>query len=155
MKRSYFIQCPTPQRYADCCDEFFFGLGSHIPKTLWRKRLPLLKLYIEVVLREPLLTMLGWEIGTRTGFDKSLGKAGSRLQDFLPPDVWRQYEQTYGDADFARTWESLSLFYRLFRSTAEVVGQAHGFRFPAGDADKAWASLEHVHQLPADATSVF
>ena len=124
-------------------------------KTLWRKRLPLLKFFIEVDLRGPLVMMLGWEVGTRTGFDKSLGKAGSRLQDYLPPDVWRQFLPTYADAEYAHVWESLSVFYRLFRRTAEAVGQAHGFVFPAEDAEKTWAFLEHVRGLPQDASTIF
>jgi len=154
-ERSYFITEPTRQLYEDCCDQFLFCLGSHLPKTFWRRQLPLVHFYIEIDLRPPLLTMLGWEIGTRTGFDRSLGKAGTRLQEYLPPEDWNQYRLTYADADLGHIWESLSVFYELFRRTAEAVGHAHGFRFPAEDGDKAWAFLEHVSKLPEDATSIF
>lgn len=154
-ENSYFIAEPTAQLYADCCDEFFFGLGSHIPKTLWRKSLPLLYVYIDIVLRQPLIKMLGWEMGTRTGFDRSLGKAGSRLQEYLPAQQWEQFLRTYPDSDFDCIWESISVLYDLFMSSAECVAKARGFCFPCETGKKAWAFLEHVHQLPEDATSIF
>lgn len=71
---SYLIKEPTEKLFNDCCDEFIFGLGSHIPKTIWRKKLPLLKVYIDVVLRKPLINMFEWDIGIKTGFRKSIGK---------------------------------------------------------------------------------
>ncbi len=70
----YHLSKPDTDTYKGCCEAFFFALGSHIPKTIWRKNLPLLKFYIESWLREPLTMMLGWEIGIKTGFDKSIGK---------------------------------------------------------------------------------
>ncbi len=154
-EKSYFIAEPTEKLYADCCNEFFCGLGSHIPKSLWRKQLPLLKHYIELVLCRPLVMMLGWEIGTRTGFDKSLGKAGNNLEKFLTPDQWRQYQQTYADADFDNIWESLKIFNNLFNQSAEAVGQAYNFPYPKETGEKAWAFLEHVRNLPEDAQSIY
>ena len=95
---SYFLSEPTERLYVDCCDEFLFGLGSHIPKTLWRRSLPLLHFYMDVVLRRALVTMLGWEVGTRTGFDRSVGKSGSKLKEYLSPEQWRQFLRTYPDS---------------------------------------------------------
>ena len=114
-----------------------------------------MKFYIEVVLREPLIMMLEWEIGTRTGFDKSIGKAGKHLRKYLEPEVWAEIQQTYADADYDNTWESLFAFHRLFKRSAEFVGQEYGFRFPAEDVKKALAFLEHVRHLPEDAQSIF
>lgn len=146
---------PTAQLYADCCDEFFFGLGSHIPKTLWRRQLPLLHVYIDVVLRRPLIAMLGWEVGTRTGFNKSIGKAGNGLQDHLPAQHWQQLLRTYSDSEIDHIWESIMLLYELFMSSAESVAGAYNFRFPAEVAKNAWAFAEHVHELPRDAISIY
>jgi aminoglycoside 6-adenylyltransferase len=141
--------------YADCCDEFFFGLGSHIPKTFWRKQLPLLKFYIEVVLRKPLVMRLEWEIGVKTGFEKSVGRAGKHLQKHLEPEVWREFEYTYAGADYDSIYESFLTFYRLFKRTAESVGQHYGYRFPAENGKRALDFLEHVRYLPEDARSIF
>lgn len=154
-ERSYFITEPTPRLYADCCSEFFFGLGSHIPKTLWRRQLPLLKVFIEVVLRKPLVMMLEWDIGVRKGFDVSVGKAGKHLQTFLEPEVWREFEGTYAGADYAGIYGSCLVSYRLFKQTAQAVGQHYGYRYPAEDGEGAAAFLEHVWKLPEDTQSIF
>jgi len=152
---SYLIKAPTEQRYGDCCDEFLFGLGSHIPKTIWRKELPLLKVYIEVVLRQPLLKMLAWELAMTTDTPLCLGKANRHLQRYLPPDVWNEYIRTYTDANYDRLWESLFLFHRLFTRSAKSVGQHYGFRFPEEESGKVMRFLTHVKQLPQDAPSIY
>ena len=38
---SYYITQPTAELFDGCCTAFFFTLGSHIPKTIWRRNLPL------------------------------------------------------------------------------------------------------------------
>ena len=154
-EQSYFITEPTPQLYADCCSEFFFGLGSHIPKTFWRRSLPLLHVYMDVVLRRPLVRMLGWEIGTRGQSAISLGKAGNRLQEHLSAEEWEEFRLTYCDSDFDHIWESLTVFYSMFTRSAKHVAAVRGFRFPDTAGRNAWAFLEHVHQLPRDAESIF
>ncbi len=154
-ERSYFLTEPTEKLYADCCKEFFFGLGSHIPKTLWREQLPLLKVFIEVVLRKPLVMMLEWDIGVRKGFDVSVGRAGKHLQKFLSPEVWREFEGTYAGADYVSIYESCLVFYRLFTQTAQAVGQHYEYHFPIADGERALAFLKHVWGLPEDAQSIF
>ena len=57
-ERSHFITEPTQKLYDDCCNTFCFTLGSHIPKILWRRKLPLLKCNVER-LRQDLVLMLG------------------------------------------------------------------------------------------------
>jgi len=153
--RDYFITEPTKQLYDDCCDEFFFGLGSHIPKTFWRRQLPLLKFYVEVALRKPLVMMLGWEIGMRTGSEKSIGKEGKYLQGYLEPDVWRQFASTYAGAGYDAIWESMLVFHSLFTRTARIVSRHYGFPFPEEDAKGALAFLDHVKHLPPDATTIY
>ncbi len=152
---SYFITQPTVELYDGCCTGFFFALGSHIPKTIWRRKLPLLKFYIEGWLRETVQMMLGWEIGIRTGWEKSLGSNGKHLEDLLVPDVWKEYRRTYVGSDYDDLWESLFLFHSIFRRSAEFVGAKCGFRFPEDKAAKVLAFLEHVRTLPADAKRIF
>ncbi|MBD3278746.1 MAG: aminoglycoside 6-adenylyltransferase, partial [Candidatus Aegiribacteria sp.] len=110
---SYFVVEPTPRLYTDCCNEFFFGLGSHVPKTLWRRDLPLLHRYMDVVLRRPLVMMLGWEAGFESDFRISIGKAGGRLKDYLSGDDWEMFLRTYPDSDIEKICDSLKLLYSM------------------------------------------
>ena len=154
-ERDYFITPPTKQLYADCCDEFIFGLGSHIPKTLWRRQLPLLKFYIEVTLRVPLVTMLEWYIGVTTGFEKSIGRAGRHLEKYLESEMWMEFEKTYAGSDYDEIFESMLTFCELFNRIAELVGQHYGYTYPMEDGQRALAFLKHVRGLPADSQSIF
>jgi len=152
---SYLIKEPTEKLFNDCCDEFIFGLGSHIPKTIWRKELPLLKAYIDVVLRKPLINMFEWDIGIKTGFKKSSGKGGRHLQKYLEPEIWKEFEQTYTDSNYDNIWNSLFLFYKLFKKRAESVAQEYGFQFPEEAAKRALEFLKYIKQLPQDAKAIY
>ncbi|MCK5115395.1 MAG: aminoglycoside 6-adenylyltransferase [Candidatus Aegiribacteria sp.] len=105
----YIPSRPTADLYYRCCTSFYFALGSHIPKPLWRKQMPLLKFYIECWLRETVLMMFGWEIGFRTGWERSPGPKGRNLETLLPPDVWDEYLKTYVGSYYKELWESLTL----------------------------------------------
>ena len=152
---SYFVMEPTPKLYTDCCTEFFFGLGSHVPKTLWRRDLPLLHRYMDVVLRRPLVMMLGWEAGFECDFRISVGKAGGRLKEHLSGDDWEMFMRTYPDSNFENIWESLKVFYTMFMGSGERVAGHCGYDFPREDGERAWAFLQHVHNLPGDAERIF
>ena len=154
-EKSYFIIEPTEKLFIDTCDEFIFGIGSHIPKTIWREELPLLKVYSEVVLRIPLIRMFEWEIGLKTGFDKSTGKAGKYLQKYLEPAVWNDFEKTYSDFDFDNIWDSLFMLSGLFRKSAEYVAKNKTYQFPVVEFSRALKFLTHVKNLPKDAKSIY
>ena len=99
--------------------------------------------------------MLGWEIGIRTGWERSVGSKGNNLEALLSPEVWREYKRTYVGSDFGDLWESLFLFYGIFTRSAEFVAAERGYSFPQEKAAKVWAFLEHVRALPADAERIY
>jgi aminoglycoside 6-adenylyltransferase len=152
---SYFLAKPSQQLYDGCCTGFFFMLGSHIPKTIWRQSLPLLKFYIEAWLRVSVLMMLGWEIGIRTGWEKSIGKMGKDLEHHMAPDAWSEYSKTYVGANFEYLWDSLFRFHSIFQKSAEFVAEERGYRYPSETAAKVLAFLAHVRSLPADSKSIY
>ena len=152
---SYFITPPTPELYDGCCSSFYFALGSHIPKTIWRKKLPQLKFYIEGWLRETILLMFSWEIGIRLGWETSVGAKGRKLEELLPPETWNEYKKTFVGSDYDEIWESLFLLHQVFRKSADFVALERGYRFPEEQSAKVWAFLEHVRTLPADAEQIY
>lgn len=151
---SYFISKPTLELYDGCCTGFFFALGSHIPKTIWRRKLPLLKSYIEW-LRESVVMMLGWEIGLRSGWNNSLGSKGKNLEDLLLMDVWKEYKRTYVGNDYDEIWDSLFLFYSIFERSAKFVAEKCGFTFQQNRAEKVLSFMKHVRALPSDAQRIY
>lgn len=154
-EKSYFISPPTKDLYSGCCNAFYFALGSHIPKTIWRKKLPLLKFYIEGWLREPVVMMLSWEIGIKTGFEKSIGSKGKYIQRFLEPEKWEAYVGTYAGSDYDDLWDSLFVFHDFFKQTAGFVAREYNFDFPAEKNSKVLSFLNHVRNLPENAKSIY
>lgn len=153
-ERSYFITEPTQQWYDDCCNTFLFTLGSHIPKTLWRRKLPLLKCHTGR-LREDLVLMLGWYIGVTKGFERSVGKEGGDLQQHLEPKLWQELVSTYSGPDYDGIRESLLAFHRLFSQAARIVGDHYSYDFPAVESEGVLAFLKHVMKLPHNAKSIY
>ncbi len=146
---------PTETLYKGCCTGFFFTLGSHIPKTIWRQKLPLLKFYIEACLRDALVMMLSWEIGIRTGWTCSVGKKGKDLATLLPTETWKAYERTYVGYDPVDLWNSLFQFHNLFEHSAQFVAEKLGFPFPQKQSNQVLGFLRHVRDLPDDAESIY
>ena len=153
-ERSYYITEPTRKWYDDCCNTFCFTLGSHIPKTLWRRKLPLLKCHIER-LRQDFVLMLGWYIGVTKGFERSLGIEGRDLEKHLEPEDWREFQHTYAGSDYDDIRESLLAIHGLFVRAAKSVGNHYRYRFPAEKAEGALAFLMHICKPPRDAQWIF
>lgn len=152
---SYFPARPTADAYYGCCTAFYFAIGSHIPKAMWRKELPHVKSLIECWLRQPTRMMLAWEVGIRIGWDTSVGANGKHLRSYLLPELWREYEQTYADHDYGNLWNSLFRFLSVFEHAARRVAGYGGYSFPAETATRVRAFLEHVRALPPDAETIY
>ena len=152
---SYYLNKPDETIYKGCCTGFFFTLSAYIPKTIWRKQLPLLKFYIESCLRNSMIMMFEWEIGTRTGWDKSIGLKGKYLEEYMIADTWKEYRKTFVGSDYTDIWESLFLSYTIFTTTARSVAENLRFTFPEKQAIQTLKYLEHVRELPADAEVIY
>jgi len=154
-EKSYYIKESTEKYYRDCCNEFFFGIGSHIPKTIWRRELPLLKNLVNIVLRKPLVQMLKWHIGIKNDFRISVGKGWKNLEKYLEPPIWEEYKRTYSDYKYENIWESLFVFYDLFCEVAKIIAEKKNYKYPKKEAHNALKFLKHVRNLPEDADSIF
>lgn len=152
---SYFISEPTEKTFNGCCDAFLFAMGSHIPKTIWRKQLPLLKSYTEGWLRVPVRLMLFWEIGVKNGFDKNVGVSGRYFEKYLDSEKWYQYLNTYADSDYENIWHSLFEFFTLFTESALFIADEYGYTFPKKKAENVLSFLKHVRDLPDNAESIY
>ncbi|MGF1567940.1 MAG: aminoglycoside 6-adenylyltransferase [Nodosilinea sp.] len=143
----YLLSVPTAQGFSDCCNEFWWVCPG-VAKGLWREELPYVKHIFERFVREQLMKMLTWYVGSKTEFSRSLGKFGKYLQQCLEPALWEMFEQTFADTSYEHMWEALFTTCVLFRITATAVAEQCSFAYPYGDDEKVSAYLRQVRRLP-------
>lgn len=150
----YWPVPPTAKQFFDCCNEFWW-VSPYVAKALWRDELTNAKAFLEEFVREELMKMLDWYVGVKTGFQKSTGKHGKYLRQFLEPELWEMLLQTYPDADPEHIWQALLDTCDLFRAVALVVADHFEYEYPYKDDRRVTAHLQHVHRLPRDATGMY
>jgi aminoglycoside 6-adenylyltransferase len=122
---------------------------------LWREEIIYAKHMLDDVIRPQLMKMLTWQMRVKTQFSQSPGKLGKHLKQYLEPELWGMLENTYADAGYESTWDSLMIMGELFRITANQVGEHFGFDYPRNDDEKVSAHLKHVRSLPRDAKDMY
>lgn len=152
--RDYLPKPPTARLFDDCCNEFWW-VSVYVAKGLWRDELTYTKHMLDVYVREQLMKMLVWYFGVQTDFQKSPGKMGKYFKECLEPEIWRQLENTYADAQPEHIWESLFVMGDLFRQTAHYVANHFGFHYPEQDDKNVTDYLHHIRKLPQDARTIY
>lgn len=153
-EEDYLPQLPTEKAYFDCCNEFWW-VSTYIAKGLWREEIIYAKSLQDEVVRPMLMRMLVWYIGINTNFSKNPGKYGRYFQRYLETDLWQLLEETYADADYSHTWDSLEKMCQLFRITSRSVAAHFGFEYHTNDDENVTAHLQHVRKLPSNAGEMY
>ena len=149
----YLPHPPTAKLFADCCNEFWW-VSTYVAKGLCRQEITYAK-DMQGVIREQLMKMLVWHIGIKTEFSVNPGKSGKYFQMYLEPELWEMLLETYADADYQNTWDSLFKTCALFRKVSLLVGQHFDFEYPHEDDKRVMAHLQHIRALPKDAGSIY
>src|SRR5687768_10284820 len=110
----YLPTPPAAKAFADCCNEFWW-VSTYVAKGLWREEITYAKYLQDVAVREQLMKMLTWHVGIKTQFTSGPGKFGKYLNKYLEPAQWTMLENTYADASYEKTWQSLHTMGDLFR----------------------------------------
>ncbi len=82
--------------------------------------------------------MLEWRVETEHGWAVPVGFLGKGLKKRLPPDIWRELEQTFAGAGLEDNWEALERTLALFRRVGVEVGARLGYRYP-DDLHNTWS----------------
>jgi len=141
---------PTAAAFTDVCNEFWW-VAPYVAKGLVRGETTYARHHLDTVLRAQLLTLLGWEVAAASGFRRGPGQHGRHLRRALPPELWRDLEATYADADPAHGWAALDATTDLFRTVAVAVAERCGFDYPWRDDARVVAHLRRLRASGADA----
>lgn len=124
----YHVKRPTQEQYAACCNNFWWCL-QNVAKGIARDQLPYAMMMYNQVVREELHRMLDWHIGFQTDFSVSVGMWGKYYAQYLPPQMYAQYVNTYADGVYQRMWEALFAACGLFSEAAGQVALAAHYTY--------------------------
>lgn len=150
----YHVKKPTESRFLSCCNNFWWCL-QNVAKGIWRDELPYAKCMLEEVVRTELNQIVAWWIGADNDFHVSAGKMGKYFKRGLPEAYWNQYQQTYANGNYDELWTSIFVMCDLFRQLAVELAEKFSFTYPMVDDQNMTQYLNHIRNLPSDATEIY
>lgn len=151
--KDYWVKKPTEEQYFAVCNEFWW-CSNNLAKGMWRKEMPYVQDMANFHVRKQLEKMLTWKAGILTDFTVSAGKSAKYLYRWIEKEEWEIYLSTYFGCETEAAWDAIERMCDLFTKVALWVGTRLGYPYNALEADHARFFLEHVRQLPEDATEI-
>lgn len=124
----WYVRKPSQRYFSDCCNEFHWCLNN-VAKGIARDELSYAMKQLNECVRDMLVLMLQWYVGTRYDFQVSAGKEGKYFKKYLPADVYERFQRTYSDADYEHMWEAAFEMLYLFGDVARNVAEKLGFTY--------------------------
>ena len=104
----------------------------YVVKGLCRREL-LFAIDLLAMMRNELLRMLSWQVGSAYGFTFSVGKNYKFINQYLPAEQWQTLLSTYRTDSVENTWRSLFTCHELFRDAAKNFAAKYGYTYPDYD----------------------
>lgn len=143
----YWIRKPSACSFDDCCNEFWM-LTSYVVKGLCRNEILFAIDHLQLM-RDELLRMLSWQVGTEYGFHFSVGKNYKFLGKYLPDTTWKRVLSTYRNDSCEAVWDALFLCHELFRQSACGLATQLGYAYPEYDAKMTQYTRRFASGVPA------
>ena len=125
----FYVRKPEESRFLGCCNELFWSLCD-TAKGIYRDELPFAMTTYHMLAHNMLEVMLGWYIGSRTGFSVSCGKLNKYFKNYLPEEFYLLYTQTFTDSSYDHFWQAIKNSCQLFHESAILTASALGFTYP-------------------------
>ena len=128
----WYIKRPTQKYFSDCCNEFHWCLNN-VAKGIARDELSYAMEMLNHCVRDMLILMLEWYVGTNYDFKVSTGKNGKYFKNYLPEDIYKRFQATYSDADYDNMWKAAFEMLYLFGEVARMVAAELEFTYDEGE----------------------
>ena len=123
-----YVKKPTQKEFSDCANEFHWCLNN-VAKGIARDEVPYAMEMLNTCVRDMLVKMISWYIGSERDFKVSVGKMGKYFKRCLTRDIYERYLSTYAAADTGSMWNTaygmISLFGEIARKTADLLGYVY------------------------------
>ncbi len=131
-ERYYYIEKPTPKKFDDCCNEFWWVM-TYVVKGLCRKEFLYAANYLNQIVRRELYRMMEWRIGIEQNFSINVGKNYKNLEKYVSEDLWKSILSTYEMGSYEELWQALWTLQELFREASRYVATELSFEYPNYD----------------------
>lgn len=152
--KDYWVKSPTYGQYFCCCNNFWW-VAPYCAKGLWRNEILFTIEVMNSYVRQELLTMLCWYVGTKTEFKVNIGKANKHLIEYLDLDISTRLMKTYNMGDYDSSWNALNITCELFTEIAPEVGEILEYQYNYDEAKRSFAFIKHIKELPKNATKIY
>lgn len=150
----YWVQKPTYGQYISRCNNFWW-VAPYCAKGLWREEILFTIEVMNSYVRQELLTMLNWYVGTETEFKISTGKSKKYLKKYVDPEIWTRLMKTFNLSDYESSWEALITTCELFSEIAPKVGNTLGYEYNYTEAERSFSFIKHIKELPKNAAEIY
>ena len=123
----WYVKRPTQKLFSDCSNEFHWCLNN-VAKGIARDEVSYVMQMMTYV-RDMLILMLDWYVGTNYDFKVSTGKTGKYLKKYLPKSYYEQFIQTYPTAQSSAMWKAAFDSLYLFGDVARKVATKLDFSY--------------------------
>ncbi len=150
----YWVKKPTYGQYFSRCNNFWW-VAPYCAKGLWRQEILFTIEVMNSYVRQELLTMLSWYVGTQTEFKVSMGKANKYLKEYLDLDIWTRLMKTFNMSDYDSSWNALITTCQLFAEIAPEVGEIFEYEYNYDEAKRSFEFIKHIKKSPNTATEIY
>lgn len=152
--KKHWIKKPTYGEYYSKCNNFWW-VAPYCAKGLWRKEILYTINVMNECVRQDLITMISWYVGTDSGFDKSIGKANKYLKKYVSEDIWNKLMITFNMSDYESAWKSLIAVCEIFEEIAPKVGEKLNYTYDYDEGKRSFEYIKHIKELPEDAKEIY
>ncbi|MCL1882877.1 MAG: aminoglycoside 6-adenylyltransferase [Defluviitaleaceae bacterium] len=127
-EKYWSIKPPTALDYRSNCSNFWWCLNN-VAKGIMRDELSYVMKMLHDCVRSNLHEMINWHIGIKHDFDVSTGKDGKYFKEFLTPELYAQYVESYPDGNYENIWKAVDVMCEMFPPLALSVAEHFGFSY--------------------------
>lgn len=149
----HWVKRPSEPEFLCCCNEFWWCLNN-VGKGIWRNEIPYAQSMLFLI-REELVRVLSWKIGTETEFKVSIGKNGKYMYRYLSKEDWESFLATYAGGSAEELWDAAETMCGLFDRTAGETALRLGFDYNEEEAKGSFSFFRRVRHLPQDAEEIY
>lgn len=125
----YNIKKPSKVEYDTVVNDFWWN-STYVAKSLWRKELPYVGFMISQIRYQYLHTIIDYYIGLKHNWNINVGVHGKLYKKYLEKELWKQYKQTYSNANYNNLWSALYKLINLFSTLSLKLSEKLGYTYP-------------------------